>query len=145
MAVLEEVENMRELVTSSSVEYALLLVEVVSKETGEVIDTLWVEEVVPELVVELIEVVEELNGSLWVEEVESLLVGIVDNKEEVVVRSEVEVEAIDTLSVEDVVTELLVKLEVVEELITSLWLEAVSYTHLAESIFFHRRSNSTYF
>lgn len=40
MAVLEEVENMRELVTSSSVEYALLLVEVVSKETGEVIDTL---------------------------------------------------------------------------------------------------------
>ena len=36
------------------------------------------------------------------------------------VRSEVEVEAIDTLSVEDVVTELLVKLEVVEELITSL-------------------------
>lgn len=40
IAVLEGVEDMRELVTSSSVECALLLVEVVSKEIVEVIDSL---------------------------------------------------------------------------------------------------------
>ena len=43
-----------------------------------------------------------------------------DDEEELVIESEVTVEVIDTLPVEDVVTELLVKLEVVEELITSL-------------------------
>ena len=93
-----EVEDMRELVTSFSVEYVLLLLLLVClKETVEVTDTLSVDEDMIELLVELIEVVEALVSPLSLEDVMKLLVGTVDDAEVLVVKSEVKVEVIDTL------------------------------------------------
>ena len=99
---LVEVEDMRELVTSFSVEYVLLLLLllllllVCLKETVEVTDTLSVDEDMIELLVELIEVVEALVSSLWLEDVMALLVGIDDDMEELVVKLEELVEELIT-------------------------------------------------
>lgn len=96
---LVEVEDMRELVTSFSVEYVLLLLLllVCLKETVEVTDTLSLDEDMIELLVELIKVVEALVSPLSLEDVMTLLVGTVDDAELLVVKSEVKVEVIDTL------------------------------------------------
>ena len=117
-------EDIGELVTLSSVEDMVpLMLE--SKDIVVACVLLWVSDVVEELVIKMEEVVEELTRSLWLEYVVLLLVGIVDNAEEVEVESEEIVEVIITLEVENAEEVEVEVEELAEELTVSLWVKSL--------------------